>query len=221
MEEEKKDVTEDVKKETVETVKQVKESIKKVDLKNDTKETKGFITAMIKDPFEKLKEIATDEKNKYLKIAIILLVVWTLVVFIKAIWAKSWAWGFLMDNTLSIIKRTIAPILSVLVASFIVYFINKKETKSLVTIITSLTTAKIPVILSAIVGLLVMFSSSISKLTTPFSYFCSTISIILTYFAMKSLMGEEGNSKFLKKFVMIQAIYYVVYLVISFLEIYI
>ena len=50
--------TEDLKKETVDTVKQVKETIKKVDIKSDAKEATGFVSAMLKDPFAKIQEIA-------------------------------------------------------------------------------------------------------------------------------------------------------------------
>ena len=55
--EENKVNTEEIKKETVETAKQVKDSIKNVDIKNDAKEATGFVSAMFKDPFAKIKEI--------------------------------------------------------------------------------------------------------------------------------------------------------------------
>ena len=41
---------EDVKKETEETVNQVKDTIKNVDLKNDSKEAKGFFFSFFKNP---------------------------------------------------------------------------------------------------------------------------------------------------------------------------
>ena len=48
--------TEDLKKETSETVNQVKDAIKNVNLKNDTKEAKGFFFSFFKDPLGEMKK---------------------------------------------------------------------------------------------------------------------------------------------------------------------
>lgn len=221
MEEENKVNTEEIKKETVETAKQVKDSIKNVDIKNDAKEATGFVSAMFKDPFAKIKEIVEDKENKNLKLAIIFIVIWTVAVFIKALAAKYWSFSAVFRNVLSLIKTIIAPVLGILVLSAIVYFMNKKEKKSLATIITSITIAKIPTILASVISLLTIFSVSAYRITSPISSLCSVVTIILTYFTIKAIFNEEQNSKFLKTFVIIEAIYYVAYLIISFLEIYI
>lgn len=219
--EENKVNTEEIKKETVETAKQVKDSIKNVDIKNDAKEATGFVSAMFKDPFAKIKEIVEDKENKNLKIAIIFIIIWTVAVFIKALAVKYWSFSAVFRNVLSLIKTIIAPVLGILVLSAIVYFINKNEKKSLATIITSITIAKIPKILASVISLLTIFSISASKITSPISSLCSVVTTILTYFTIKEIFKEEENSKFLKTFVIIEAIYYVAYLIISFLEIYI
>lgn len=221
MEEENKVNTEEIKKETVETAKQVKDSIKNVDIKNDAKEATGFVSAMLKDPFAKIKEIVEDKENKNLKLAIIFIAIWTVAVFIKALAAKYWSFSAVFRNVLSLIKTIIAPVLGILVLSAIVYFMNKKEKKSLATIITSITIAKIPTILASVISLLTIFSVSAYRITSPISSLCSVVTIILTYFTIKAIFNEEQNSKFLKTFVIIEAIYYVAYLIISFLEIYI
>lgn len=221
MEEENKVNTEEIKKETVETAKQVKDSIKNVDIKNDAKEATGFVSAMFKDPFAKIKEIVEDKENKNLKLAIIFIAIWTVAVFIKALAAKYWSFSAVFRNVLSLIKTIIAPVLGILVLSAIVYFMNKKEKKSLATIITSITIAKIPTILASVISLLTIFSVSAYRITSPISSLCSVVTIILTYFTIKAIFNEEQNSKFLKTFVIIEAIYYVAYLIISFLEIYI
>lgn len=219
--EENKVNTEEIKKETVETAKQVKDSIKNVDIKNDAKEATGFVSAMFKDPFAKIKEIVEDKENKNFKLAIIFIVIWTVAVFIKALAAKYWSFSAVFRNVLSLIKTIIAPVLGILVLSAIVYFMNKKEKKSLATIITSITIAKIPTILASVISLLTIFSVSAYRITSPISSLCSVVTIILTYFTIKAIFNEEQNSKFLKTFVIIEAIYYVAYLIISFLEIYI
>lgn len=218
--------TEEIKEETVKTAKEVKETIKNVDIKNDAKATTGFITEMIKNPLVRLKEISEDKENKDFKYAIVLMVVWMIALAILHIARRYasiddfFAYSF-TKHFLTLLKVTIAPIVGILVMSIIVYITNKNEKKSIVTIITAITAAQIPVIVSDIIWLLYLISSSMSKLLNPISSFCTIISVIYTYFAIKSLYGEEDNSKFLKSFIIIQAIYYVAYLVISYLEIYI
>ena len=219
--EENKVNTEEIKKETVETAKKVKDTIKNVDIKNDAKEATGFVSTMYKDPFAKIKEIVEDKENKSLKMAIIFIVIWTVAVFIKALAAKYWSFSIVFRNVLSLVKTIIAPALGIVVLSAIVYFMNKNEKKSLTTIITSITIAKIPTILASVISLLTIFSTSAYKITSPIASLCSVVTTILTYFTIKEIFNEKENSKFLKTFVIIEAIYYVAYLVISFLEIYI
>lgn len=213
--------TEEIKKETVDTVNQVKETIKNVDIKNDAKEATGFVASMFKDPFGAIKGIVNDNSNKHFKTAILFIAIWTIVVFIKALSIKYWSFNALFRNILLLVKTIIAPVLGIIVLSGIIYFMNKENKKSLVTIITAVTTAKIPVIVASVISLLTIFASTAYKITSPIASLCSVISIVLTYFTAKTICGEEQNSKFFKKFVMIEVIYYVAYILISFLEIYI
>lgn len=217
--------TEEIKKETVEAVNQVKETIKNVDIKNDAKEATGFVSSMFKDPFATIKNIAEDNTNKNLKIAIIFIAIWVIAEFIDQIFSlginRYWNGSIAVKSLLRLIKYTIAPIISILSLSVIVYFINKEHKKSIVTTITSIAVAKIPVVFASVVSLLTLISSQASPLTSRFASFCSVVSIILVYFSTKALCGEEQNSKFIKKFVIIYAIYYVVSLVVSYLGIYI
>ncbi len=217
--------TEELKKETVDTVNQVKDTIKNVDIKKDAKEATGFVTSMFKDPFGTIKKIADDSTNKAFKMALIFVIIWAIAEFLDAmlsvVLSKYWSGSLVFSRILGIVKSTIAPILSVLVLSGIVYFMNKQNKKSLVTTMTSIAIAKIPVVLASVVSLLTLISSNALTLTSRFSSFCSVVSIILVYFSIKALFGEEQNSKFFKKFVIIYAIYYVISLVIYYLGIYI
>lgn len=218
--------TQEIKEETFKTAKEVKETIKNVDIKKDAKATTGFITEMVKKPLERLKEIATDKEHKDFKYAIVLAIVWIIISGVLHI-ATSYhsidnffAYNF-TKHFLALIKAMIAPILGIIVMSIIVFAINKNNKKSFITVLTSITAARIPVIVADIIGILYLISSSISRLLTPFSAFCSVISIVFTFFAIKALCEEENNTKFLKTFIIIEAIYYVAYLIISYLEIYI
>ena len=209
--------TDAIKNETVETMKQVKDSIKNVNLKNDTKEATGFVKGMFKNPFQKIKEIAEDKSNKYLKIAIIFMAIWIIAEFVR-LW---WRYYSPLNHILEIVKATIEPILIVLILSIIVYAMNKKEKKSLSSIMSAITIAKIPVIFAAIVDLVDIVSDDAYKLTAPISKLASIVSTILIYFTIKEIMKEEDNSKFLKTFVIVEAIYCLAYFILSFLGIYI
>ena len=218
--------TQEIKEETFKTAKEVKETIKNVDIKKDAKATTGFITEMVKKPLERLKEIATDKEHKDFKYAIVLAIVWIIVSGILHIATKYpsidnfFAYNF-TKHFLALIKVMIAPVLAIIVMSIIVFVINKNNKKSFITVLTSITAAKIPVIVADVIGILYLISSSISRLLNPFTMFCSAISIVFTFFAIKALCEEENNTKFLKTFIIIEAIYYVAYLIISYLEIYI
>lgn len=215
--------TEEIKKETVDTVNQVKETIKNVDIKNDAKEATGFASAIFKDPFGTMKQIVNDDSNKHFKTAIIFMIIWIIAIFISSLFGTTlykFSFNLAFKQILSIIKAVVAPLLGVIVLSAIIYLMNKENKKSMITNITAVVTAKVPVIIASIVSLLTIISTQVGQITRPFSSLCSVISIVLTYFAAKSICGEE-DSKFFKKFVLIEAIFYIVYFAISFLGIYI
>ena len=73
---EKKLDAEELKKEAADAVNQVKDTIKNVDIRKDTLETKGFLTEMIKNPLGKIKEVATKNDSKFLKYVIIIIAIW-------------------------------------------------------------------------------------------------------------------------------------------------
>ena len=137
--EEKKVNTEELKSEASTTVNQVKDTIKNVDIKKDSIETKGFIAELFKDPLGKIKEIVDKENNQYFKYAIIILVIWVVAELISRCFSVGPIWGLssLGSSLMSVIKATIAPICSILVMSIIVLVMNSKNKKSLTTIITT------------------------------------------------------------------------------------
>lgn len=215
--------TENLKNETVETAKKVKESMKGTNIKEETKATKGFIVEMFKNPLEKIKEVANDNSAKFFKTAIFLLIVWTVIVFIKSCYSTIYYWGFsrVFSNILSVLKDILAPAIGVIVYSVIVLLLSKKNKKSLTTVISTITITKTPIILASLVSLLTLISSGISTIISPFSKLCSIVAIVLGYFGFKNLFEEDDDKKFIKKYVLIQALYYVAYIVIGLLEIYI
>ena len=75
--------TEKLKSETSNTVNQVKDTIKNVNFKEDSLETKNFVVEMFTKPVEKVKEVVEDTTGKTFKIAIIILAVWAVVAVLK------------------------------------------------------------------------------------------------------------------------------------------
>ena len=204
------------------TAKKVKETIKGTNIKEETKTTKNFIIDMFKNPLEKIKEVANDDSNKFFKTAIILVIAWTILIFIGSTYSTIYYWGFsrVFKNILTVLKEILAPAIGILVYSVIVLVLNKKNKKSLPTIISTVTITQIPLMLATLVSLLTIISSKISTVTSPFAALCETVAIVLGFFGFKYLFEEECKT-FIKKYVVIQLVYQVCYVVIGLLEIYI
>ena len=213
--------TEELKNETVDTVNQVKENMKNVNVKEEAQAAKGFVMEMVKNPLGKIKEIANDSTNKHFKTAIVLVIVWAIVSLIGVISFKNFTWSYLGRTLLGYVKTIVAPILGVVVSAVIIFLMNKKSKKSLVTVLTTVVTTKLPVIAAEIISLLTIISYNAVTITSRISSLCSVISTIFLYFAIRDLYGEEDEKVVLKNFVIIKAIYLVVSLVVSYLGIYI
>lgn len=215
--------TENLKNETAETAKKVKESMKGTNIKDETLATKGFIAEMIKNPLEKLKEVAEDNSAKFFKTALFLVIIWVVAVFITSTQQMIYYYGFsrVFSNILSVLKKILAPAIGILVYSLIILLLNTKNKKSLTTIISTVTIAQIPLIVADVISLLTIISKNIVTITGPFTSLCSAVSIVLSFFGFKYLFGKEESKDFIKKYVLIQAIYAVCYIVIRLLGIYI
>ena len=214
--------TENLKNETLETAKKVKESMKGTNIKEETKATKGFIMDMIKNPIEKIKEVANDNSANFFKTALFLVIIWTVIVFVETGYDTISYWGFtrIFKNILDVLKDILAPAIGILVYSVIALILNK-EKKPLTTVISTVTITKLPVIAAELVSLLTIFSYNISTITTPFAKICSTVSVVLGYFGFKYLFKKEEDKTFIKEYVLIELVYAAAYIVIRLLGIYI
>lgn len=215
--------TEELKSETIETAKKIKESVKGTNIKEEVKTTKEIFIDILKNPLEKLKEIADDKDANFFKTSIYLIILWTILIFINSNYKIIYYLGFskIFSNILSVAKSIIAPAIGIIIYSLIVMVINKDNKKSLATTISTITITKLPIIFASLVSLLKIISVNVSIITAPFTLLCEIVSIILSYFAIKYLFGNKKDEIIIKKFVIIQAIYYVAYIVIGLLGIYI
>lgn len=216
--------TDEIIKETTETINevkdQVKDSFKKDELKNSAKETTNFIVGMFKNPVGELKNISEDKTNKNFKYAVILAIVWILASIILGLYNYSITWN-VFKYLLILLKVAVAPILSILVLSLTIFILNKNKDKSLVTIMSVVTAAKLPVVTATVVSLLKLISKDVQIVTNPFGLLCGAISTVLIYFGAKYLLGEKDDKTYIKKFAIIEGIYYIAYIVVGLLQIYI
>lgn len=199
--------TENLKTETKETVNQVKESIKNVNLKNDAEETKGFLKEMFSNPFEAVRMVANEEENVFKKAIIIMLVfiIASAAYSIISVIKYGEYVGF-FDNIMTIVAGILNPIFFILAPAILVLLLNKNNKKSLITIISTLVVASVPVVINYVIDVVEILVSGITIVTSPISTGLSAVAIILTYFGMKDLFGIEENKDFIKKYVVIKVL---------------
>ena len=208
----------EIKQEASETIKQTKEQMKNINFKEEAQKGKGLISKLFLDPIQTIKEIVKDETNQFYKTAVLLIVLWVAIIFLKEI-LRAITYEFYTFKLLATLKLMISPVLKVLVMAIIIHGLNKDNKQSLMKAITTVTIAKIPVIISACLGFLTFISSRITYITSPISSLLSVISTVLMFFVVKEMFNEKDNSKALKSFVKVEVVYYVVVFVFNFLGI--
>lgn len=217
---------EEIKKEAKETVNQVKDSFKNVDVKQETEKAKNFFSGIISTPIKKISEIAHDKSNNFFKTAIVLLVLWVLIAGfgqVASIIGTIFKYGFRyveFSDFIGIAKAVITPLLEIAILSGIVYLFQKQNKKSFLTVVNTIVASYFPIVVAKVVGLLNLISGA-SRITSPITGLLGLISLIFTFFAVKELSDEKDNDKAVKQFVIIEAVYYVVAFILSFLKLYI
>ncbi|HBC84881.1 MAG TPA: hypothetical protein DCZ30_05655 [Clostridiales bacterium] len=217
---------EEIKKEAKETVNQVKDSFKNVDVKQETEKAKNFFSGIISTPIKKISEIAHDKSNNFFKTAIVLLVLWVLIAGfqqVASIIGTIFKFGFKyisFSDFLGIAKAVITPLLEIVILSGIVYLFQKQNKKSFLTVVNTIVASYFPIVVAKVVGLLNLISGA-SRITSPITGLLGVISLVFTFFAIKELSDEKDNDKAVKQFVIIEAVYYVVAFILSFLKLYI
>lgn len=196
--------TEQLKNETKETVNQVKDSIKNVDLKKDAEETKGFLKEMFSNPFEAVRRVAEDEENVLSKV-IVLMIMWIAATLIAGvIGLMKYRYSGIGNNIMKLVSYILNPVFYVTVPAIIILIMNKNNRKSLITIISTLVIAGVPVILIRIIDIVEVLVSGISIISGPVSTMLSVIAIILEYVGMKDLFAQKENNEFIKKYAIIK-----------------
>ena len=193
----------------------------KVDFKDGTQNCKNFFSSFFSNPIKTLKNISQSKHNLFFNTSIIILLFWVLIMFFNALIGTTYSSNGLYIFLTAVRDLTI-PIISVGFMALIIYCIdpNKDEKCNLTNTITSVIVCKIPVIIASFISLINIVSNKAYYITNPITYFCISLSILLTYFAIKYLYKECEDFKSFKKFMVVYGIFYGVYLILSFLGIY-
>ena len=193
----------------------------KVDFMDGTQNCKNFFSSFFSYLIKTLKNISQSKHNLFFNTSIIILLFWVLIMFFNALFSTTNSSNGLYIFLTAVRDLTI-PIISVGFMALIIYCIdpNKDEKCNLTNTITSVIVCKIPVIIASFISLINIVSNKAYYITNPITYFCISLSILLTYFAIKYLYKECEDFKSFKKFMVVYGIFYGVYLILSFLGIY-
>ena len=207
----------ELKKEAAETLKHTKEQIKNMNFKEEAKKGKGLISNLWNNPVGTIKDVVNDYQDQFYKTAIFVVGIWVAIILIRQI-LNVLVNEYYTFRILETIKLMVAPILKVLVMAFIIHVINKENKQTLAKSITAVAIAKIPIVISACLGLLTFISTRMSYITSPISSLLSVISTVLMFFVIKEMFKEDDDS--IKAFIKVEVIYYIAAFAFSFLGIY-
>ena len=206
------------KKKTANEINEAKEQMKNINIKEEAQKGKNLFIKLLKQPINTIKEIAQEDENKTFKTAILLVIIWAASELIRQLiyYISSKYSSF---NLLTTLKVTIAPILRVIAMTLSMYIFNKNARKSLSKVLTSVVIANIPSVIASLVTYLNYISSKATSLTSPIRSLLSVITTALIYVTIKALFDKEDDEEAVKAFVKVEAVYYLIAFIISFLGI--
>lgn len=196
---------EELKNETKETVNQVKDTMKNVDINKEATATKGFLADMLVDPFEKVRRIATGEEEDF-KQAIVLILINIIAAALSALiyCFKSTYLGF-FNKIGYLVIAVVSPLLAIVIPAVLILMMNKTDKKPLPVILSALTVARVPSIIGCVLGILSTLFYKISFVVSPVTSTLALLTTVFEFFAIKEIFGENKES-FLTKFVIIEFI---------------
>ena len=209
------DTAKDVRDEAKDTFKSVKRSIKNP---ADTKKSSKNISSLFTDPIGVFESIANAKKNKSIILALFVLILWTIISFVDQVGSTDWAWETAFVDVLSVLGSLIKPFCSIAIFSVILYIYETKGSKNLSKTITNITFAQLPFILGSLFKLIDLFSKTSHYVTDPVLKLTTVISMVYTYFAVRSLLKAEDETDAFKTYVLIQFSYIGIMILIGFIR---
>jgi len=194
---------ENIKNETKDTVNKVKDTIKNTDFKKDANETTNFVKEMFFNPIEAVKR-AANEEGVFGK-AVILMIVFMGATVLGTIISlfKFWSLFSFGSKFFQFVISIWRPLITVLVPSIIILLFARENKKKLTTIISTVVVAYVPRIINSLLVILDLLIAKVTLVTAPLETVLSGISVILTYFGFKELLGKDDDSSVIKKYAIV------------------
>ena len=207
----------DFKEETLKTFNEAKEQIKNINLKDEAEAGKSLLKELFTSPVKTIREIAEDKENKTFKTALLLVVAWAIIELMDQIlyYATSKYADFELIPT---IRIALTPILKVIAMTISLFFVNNRAKDSISKVLTSVSIAHTPYIISALLWLLYRVASGLSSILSPVSAILKVAGVILMYHTVKEFAKEDEENVF-KKFIKVEVVYYIIAFAVSFLNI--
>lgn len=207
----------DFKEETLRTFNEAKEQMKNINLKDEAEAGKSLLKDLFTSPIKTIKAIAEDKENKTFKTALLLVVLWAVIELMDQIlyYATS---KYAEFEFLPTLKVTLAPILKVIAMTVALFFVNNRAKDSISRVLTSVSIAHIPYIISSLIWLLYRVSSNLYDILTPISGILKVVGVVLMYHTVKEFAKDDEENVF-KKFVKVEVVYFIIAFAISFLGI--
>ena len=206
------------KQETVNTFNEAKEEIKNINFMEGAQAGKGLLLKLWKNPIQTIKDIANDKENKHFSTALFLVAMWVMIefadIFFYYVSNKYATFSFLPT-----LKTIIAPILNVIAMTLAIYIVNNRAKTSISKVLTSVSVAYVPSIISSVVWLLYRFSTKMYTILSPVGGLLNVITLILMYNTVKEFVKKDNEESAFKDFVKVEAVYYIIVFAISFLGI--
>lgn len=218
MEENQENKAQELKQETVNTFNQAKEQMKNINFKEEAEIGKSLLGKMWKSPVETIKEVVNDQENKCFKTALLLVAVWGVIEFLKMILVFTMS-KYADFEFLPTLRSTVAPILRVVAMALALYLVNNRVKDSITKALTSVTIAYVPGIIASIIGIIPLFATESIKIISPIISVINILTAILMYFVVKEYAKEENEENAVKKFILVEAVFYAIKFAISFLNI--
>ena len=225
-EEQKVNNTEEIKQEVKETVTETKEQPRTTNVKKDYSASKNFFKNIFKTPYDEIKNVAKSPKS-YFIIILVSFITWVvseliggIIGLIRNMVSFSWysnIFSYLADSFIDIVGfffTILGPAIIIAALSLIIYLFMKNKKKNYITIASTLILAYIPVITSSIISLLGYINTYVARFTNTYANFCSVITAVLTYFAIKALYSEEDDNKATITYLIVMGIYFAFVLVL-------
>lgn len=237
-EEQKVTNTEDVKTEVKEPANEAKtetnETVKSSNVKKDYTASKNFFKNFFKTPYDEIKKVAESPKS-YFIIILVAFIAWVVANLIdgiigiadsavRSLYSNIFTYfKYSLDRVGNLFISILAPAIIIAVIALIIFLFmkNKNKKKGYMTIASTLIVAYIPVISASIISLLGNINTTVAKLTSTYSSFCSVITAVLTYFAIKALYGEEDDNKATITYLITMGIYFGIVFVLKIFGLYI